>query len=298
MKKFVAGAVIGMALATASGAAADDIMVTKAPPPSSIPADFSWTGFYVGSHLGYAWGSSNWTRAARPRGSLNLFQPSNASTRREASSRDCKPAIITCSRTVSSSALKSMLRFRLSQISPASPLAAPRCFPRRRSARRALARRCCRPARCAGRIGYAPGNWLFYATGGFAWTYDQLTLTQLATGNDRVALFVATGLGGRRRRRVPGRAALDGAARISVHRLRHQQRDVPGRGAARSIPISPLQELRAGLNYQFGNDATPANAVATKAPATPDLDNLNFHGQTTFVWQGYPAIPIALQRAQ
>ena len=33
-----------------------------------------------------------------------------------------------------------------------------------------------------GRIGYAPGHWLFYATGGFAWTYDQLTLTQLASG--------------------------------------------------------------------------------------------------------------------
>src|SRR5262249_56492420 len=31
-----------------------------------------------------------------------------------------------------------------------------------------------------GRVGYAPGNWLFYATGGFAWTYNQLTLTQLA----------------------------------------------------------------------------------------------------------------------
>jgi high affinity Mn2+ porin len=31
-----------------------------------------------------------------------------------------------------------------------------------------------------GRVGYAPDNWLFYATGGFAWTYDQLTLTQLA----------------------------------------------------------------------------------------------------------------------
>ena len=30
-----------------------------------------------------------------------------------------------------------------------------------------------------GRIGYAPGNWLFYATGGFAWAYDQLTMTQL-----------------------------------------------------------------------------------------------------------------------
>ena len=33
-----------------------------------------------------------------------------------------------------------------------------------------------------GRIGYAPGSWLLYATGGFAWTYDQLSLTQLATG--------------------------------------------------------------------------------------------------------------------
>ena len=33
-----------------------------------------------------------------------------------------------------------------------------------------------------GRIGYAPGRWLFYATGGFAWTYNHLTLTQLGTG--------------------------------------------------------------------------------------------------------------------
>src|SRR5262249_58160984 len=31
-----------------------------------------------------------------------------------------------------------------------------------------------------GRVGYAPDNWLFYATGGFAWTYNQLTLRQLA----------------------------------------------------------------------------------------------------------------------
>ena len=29
-----------------------------------------------------------------------------------------------------------------------------------------------------GRIGYALGHWLLYATGGFAWTYDQVTLTQ------------------------------------------------------------------------------------------------------------------------
>src|SRR5208282_3893313 len=70
-----------MTLATVGGAAADDVMVTKAPPPSSIPADFNWTGFYAGGHLGYAWGSSNWT-ASTPgvpipslSGSFGLFQP-------------------------------------------------------------------------------------------------------------------------------------------------------------------------------------------------------------------------------
>ena len=31
-----------------------------------------------------------------------------------------------------------------------------------------------------GRIGYAPGNWLVYATGGLAWSFDQFTRTQLA----------------------------------------------------------------------------------------------------------------------
>ena len=48
-----------------------------------------------------------------------------------------------------------------------------------------------------------------------------------------------------------------------------------------------LQELRIGLDYQFGNSPAPA-PMAVKAPAAPDPDNLNFHGQGTFVWQGYP----------
>ena len=41
-----------------------------------------------------------------------------------------------------------------------------------------------------GRIGYAPGSWLFYATGGFAWTYNQQTLTNLATGAGKTSPFV------------------------------------------------------------------------------------------------------------
>ena len=59
-------------------------------------------------------------------------------------------------------------------------------------------------------------------------------------------------------------------------------------GAQRIDSNFALQELRAGLNYQFGNVALPAPMVA-KAPAAPDPDIVNFHGQTTFLEQAYPA---------
>jgi high affinity Mn2+ porin len=47
-----------------------------------------------------------------------------------------------------------------------------------------------------------------------------------------------------------------------------------------------LSEVRAGLDYQFGNDPV---ATIMKAPDVQGTDNLNFHGQTTLTWQGYPA---------
>jgi high affinity Mn2+ porin len=39
------------------------------------------------------------------------------------------------------------------------------------------------------RIRYAPGKWLFYATGGVAWTYDSQDLTQLCPGVDESRLL-------------------------------------------------------------------------------------------------------------
>jgi high affinity Mn2+ porin len=59
-------------------------------------------------------------------------------------------------------------------------------------------------------------------------------------------------------------------------------------GAQRIDSDFSLQELRAGLNYQFGDDAASSNK-GPMAPATPDMDRVNFHGQTTFLEQAYPA---------
>src|SRR5579863_5149073 len=66
-------------IASAGSAAADDAIVTKAPAiPFAGPA-YNWNGFYAGGHLGYAWGTSNFTASspAAPSvsGSLDLAQP-------------------------------------------------------------------------------------------------------------------------------------------------------------------------------------------------------------------------------
>src|SRR5271165_2557926 len=68
-----------VAVASAESAAADEAIVTKAPAiPFAGPA-YNWNGFYAGGHLGYAWGTSNFT-ASSPgapsiSGSLDLAQP-------------------------------------------------------------------------------------------------------------------------------------------------------------------------------------------------------------------------------
>ena len=88
----------------------------------------------------------------------------------------------------------------LSESSPASPLAAPRILTSADARRGNLQRDGAASGTVRGRIGYAPGSRLFYATGGFAWTYNRLTLTHSAPARPN-AVFVAVGLGGGRRRR-------------------------------------------------------------------------------------------------
>jgi len=64
MKKFL-GCVALMVCLPASAMAADLAarMPVKAPPP--VAAVFSWTGFYIGGHVGYGWGRST-TDVGRP----------------------------------------------------------------------------------------------------------------------------------------------------------------------------------------------------------------------------------------
>ncbi len=283
MKKLVLGAIVGVTLAAAGSAAADDVMVTKAPPPPSIPTDFNWTGFYAGGHLGYAWGNSNWTGPGVS-GSLNLAQP--VDTFDEAGSffeglqagyNYMLPNRVLIGAEIDASfpAFQNLAGISTGGISNfTSPTLGAASY----------SETVLSSGTVRGRIGYAPGNWLFYATGGFAWTYDQLTLTQLATGTTDMPFLWRLGWAAGAGVEVP--VAPHWTARLEYLFTDYGTSSVLFANAGQRFTSDfSLQELRAGLNYQFGND--PLAAVV--APAAPATDQVNFHGQTTFVWQGYPA---------
>jgi high affinity Mn2+ porin len=286
MKRFVVGVVIGVALATAQRAlAADDIIVTKAPPiPYSVPAAYDWNGFYAGGHLGYAWGNSNWT-APGVSGSVDLAQP--VDTFDEAGSFFAglqagynymlpNRVVIGAEADVSFPAFPNLAGI---SVGGASTFTSPTI------GAESYSETVLSSGTVRGRIGYAPGNWLFYATGGFAWTYDQLSLTQLASGATESPFLWRLGWAAGAGVEVP--VAPHWTARLEYLFTDYGISSVTFLGGVQRIDSDfSLQELRAGLNYQFGND--PLAAVAT-APVAPEMDRVNFHGQTTFVEQAYPS---------
>jgi high affinity Mn2+ porin len=139
-----------------------------------------------------------------------------------------------------------------------------------------------------GRIGYAPRNWLFYATAGFAWTYDQLSLTRLADGSTQLPFLWRLGwvAGGG----IEAPVAPHWAARLEYLFTGFGSSSVTFPGTAQRFSSDfARQELRLGLNYRFGDD--PATNRELTTPGLSALsDRIDFHAQTTFVQQAYPAI--------
>jgi len=137
-----------------------------------------------------------------------------------------------------------------------------------------------------GRIGYAPGHWLFYATGGLAWTYDQQTLTQNATGNTEDRFLYRFGWA----------AGVGVETAIAPHwtvRGEYLWTDFPS--VAANFPLSgqrvssgfSLNQFRLGLDYRFDDPSRPAVFAPSRFVGAGDI--FAVHGQATFVEQGYPA---------
>jgi len=259
----------------------------KAPWQPPVVQPYDWTGLYVGGHLGYAWGRSNWSTPPDLASSLDLNQPSDIFTGSGSYFGGLQIGydFMLANRVV--------LGVQLDTSFPGFPrhgvsIGGTSIFSTPDIGLASYSESVLHSGTVRGRIGYAPDNWLFYATGGFAWTYNQLTLTQLADGTtDSPFLWRlgwVAGLG------VEWAFAPNWTVNLEYLYTKYGNSSVmfPNAGLQFTSDLS-LQQARASLNYRFGGGGTNANGGSTGLP-TPATDLVNFHGQTTVVWQGYPAI--------
>jgi high affinity Mn2+ porin len=279
-------------IAGAAGAA--DLAPEGATMPYAEPSAYDWTGFYLGGHVGYAWGTSNWTANTTispvktfATGSMTLAQPIN--TFNEAGSffegfqagyNYRLPNNFVIGAEVDAS-FPSFQNIEGISIGGTSTLASP-LGPETYSETVLMS------GTVRGRLGYAAGNWLVYATGGLAWTYDQLSLNQLVSGaGEQTNLWRwgwTAGAG------VETPFAPHWTARLEYLYTGYPSSSVSFPPAAQRFDSDfTLHEVRLGLNYQIGDDVAPSEKDP-KTPAKAASDDINFHGQTTFTWQGYPAI--------
>jgi high affinity Mn2+ porin len=165
------GASVAILLTGGAAAAAD--LAYKAPAPSAL---YDWTGFYFGAHTGYAWGNSNWTASSAggpDKGFISLAQGYDGNNQggswfngvqfgynRMLANR----VVLGVEADVSVSSFLNYFGNRIGNTVPAlqgTALYSDNIFA---------------SGTVRGRIGYAPGNWLYYATGGFAWTSENYLL--------------------------------------------------------------------------------------------------------------------------
>jgi high affinity Mn2+ porin len=289
---------LGLALAVFGsgglGTAADAPVRTWSKKPRS-PAPPDWTGYYIGGHLGYATGYSRWS-GTEPgmsvpvlAGSLDLFKAFDGfkGTGSYYLGLHAGYNYMLPSRWVVG--LEADASFP-SNISGTQPIFSPL------TGEATYAEMVQWSSTVRGRIGYAPGHWLIYATAGPAWTYDQFTRTQVNNPPGTSPLVPDPGtvepkfILGRR-----GWAAGAGielilssswTARLEYLYTQFGKRYVYFPGAAQAFESDlNVQSLRLGFNYRLGHDTPNASL---KGPSALELDNLALHAQTTFLPQYAP----------
>lgn len=250
------GFITAIELASPSQAVADGVFPIKAPPiPYANSSAYNWNGLYVGGHFGVAWGSSDWSAGPGIGGSTNLFQ--TIDTFDEGGSffaglqggyNYMLPNRILLGAEVDASfpALPTLP----SGVNPFGvSIGGTSAFNSPSLGDVSLGETVLSSGTVRGRIGYAPGNWLFYATGGFAWTYNQQSLTQVSTGNSETPflwrLGWATGAG------VETPIAPHWTARLEYLFTDYGKSTLTYFGTQPVTSDFMLQEVRFGLNYQF-----------------------------------------------
>jgi high affinity Mn2+ porin len=280
-------------LRSASPATAADLPPTYPVKARPVAAGYDWTGLYVGSHIGYAFGRSNWLATpmdpALPAnvGAFNLYVPmdhfSNTGSFFEGLQIGydrmlANRLLFGLEADLTFPAFLDRAGLSIGGTSDfVSPVFGPGSF----------SETVLSSGTVRGRFGYAPGSWLFYASGGLAWTYNRQVLSQDVAGTVETAypLRVGWAVGGG----VEKPIAPNWTARGEYLWTGYPSNTTNFNGSAYRIGSDfSVHQLRLGLNYRFDGDAI--QVARNAAPAyTPLNDIVSIHGQTTFVEQAHPS---------
>jgi high affinity Mn2+ porin len=252
---------------------------------------FDWTGFYLGGHVGYAWGRSDWAARATGvaqsplAGALNLYQPPDAWTGTgsyfgglQAGYNLMLPSRLVVGAEVDVLFPNSIVGDQRVTTASVGPVV--------------YDERVLIGGTVRGRIGYAFGNWLPYATGGFAWTFDRPAFSELDAARSERTLEGAT-----LDRQLLWRYGWTIGAGVEfpfapnwTARAEYLFTDYSNRGTAfpavgqRVDSNLAASQLRLGLNYHLPGDGKGWDALTAQS-IPPNLDNVAIHAQTTFIGQ-------------
>ena len=241
-------------------------------PLKALPiANYDWSGFYVGGHVGYGRGygrnilSDPNPTAGSSFGSLfgglqfgyNYLLPSRLllGIEGDISFPNYLDDGIVASRSTPSSAVTEKLDF---------------------------------VSTVRGRAGYAFDHWLFYATGGFAWSQARFLEGSSLTGNEDKVLRMRTGwaLGaGAELAIAPGWTA---RLEYLYDRLGKASGTFPSGTGYESTTVD-LNSVRLGLNRKLDWAGATTDSGNVDPAWAIDPYSWNVHGQLTLIEQGYPA---------
>jgi high affinity Mn2+ porin len=255
-----------------TGLAADTSVFGSMPLKAPPIAKYDWSGFYVGGHVGYD----------RGYGANTLFDPNP---------------------TTANSSFGSLfggMQFGYNYRLPSRLLLGIEgdfSFPNfldngivasRSTPAGALTERLDFVSTLRGRAGYAFDHWLFYATGGLAWSQARFLEESSSTGNEDKVLRMRRGW------------ALGAGAELAISsgwsarleylydRLGKASGTFPSGTGYQSTTVE-LNSLRIGLNRKLDWTEAAANGGNSADSWAIDPSSWNVHGQLTFIEQGYPA---------
>jgi high affinity Mn2+ porin len=263
MKRVLAGLALGML--SLDGAVAADIPL-KAP---RIQQVYDWTGLYFGAHAGFGRGHSN----------AVLSDPSIATTNNAfggpIGGLQAGYNIQLPSRIVLGFEADVSFPNYIDGNSVISTLATAKSY---------VIEQMDFSGSVRGRLGYATGPWMFYATGGLAFTGERYFNTP-SVGNDEKKLSMRLGwaAGGG----VEYAFAPHWSLRLEYLYSQFQNAGVQFDSGAAHASTLNFQALRVGLNRKID---WPANGSPLQLASLvdPESNRWEIHGQTTYLPQGYP----------